>query len=118
MYIPYMTVAGYPRPLFLGDVGLPAGCPAFRAFERWEFYLSAPYVAAQLNSKEHFWRDVKTAAEFADVFDGEAAFFPQHLGDNAGSAKDKDVEQVLLFEFIRLYQFAQDLDRAGRLERG
>jgi hypothetical protein len=69
----------------------------------------------QLNSKEHFWRDVKTAAEFADVFDGEAALFPQHLGDNAGSAKD--VEQVFLFEFVPLYQLAQDLDRAGRLER-
>lgn len=58
---------------------------------------------------------MKTAAEFADVFDGEAALLPQHLGDNAGSAKD--VEQVFLFELVRLYQLAQDLDRAGRLER-
>ena len=88
-----------------------AGCPVFRAFRK-----AGTLVATRLNSKEHFWRDVKTAAEFADVFDGEAALLPQHLGDNAGSAKD--VEQVFLFELVRLHQLAQDLDRAGRLERG
>ena len=43
---------------------------------------------------------MKTAAEFADVFDGEAALLAQRLGDNAGSTKD--VEQVFLPAFVGL----------------
>jgi hypothetical protein len=55
---------------------------------------------------------MKTAAEFADVFDGEAALLAQRLGDNAGSTKD--VEQVFLPEFVGLDQPAHDsTGRAG-----
>jgi hypothetical protein len=37
---------------------------------------------------------VETAAEFADVLDGQSALFAQHLGRDTGSAED--IEQVFL----------------------
>ena len=64
--------------------------------------------------EKYFRRNLKTLAKPTDVLHGQAALLAQHLGHNAGSAKD--IEQIFLLKLIRLHELPQDFDWTRRLE--
>src|SRR5271154_4607238 len=64
---------------------------------------------------EQLRRYIKSSAKPAYVLSRKLPLTVEYLGDDAGCAED--IQQIFLFQVVRLHEFAQNLNRAGRLER-